>query len=137
LKSDIQFSGFVGGLSCAFAGSVIFTLIEMVRFVIEGKEIDPLTYMLLFFSFFLLSFIPGGLGGTALGLLLQNQFRKGSLSPQSGTQTGILLWGLAGIITCVTWVWFAWRYPPHFPLESYNFNLRIFIETGIRIGWKS
>lgn len=130
LKPKFQYSGFLIGVACALAGSAFFTIVEMVRNAIGGKEIDPITYMLVFIFCCVLFFIPAGLGGTILGLILQNHFRKGSLTLQSGTLTGLLLWGLAGIITCVIWVWFAWRYPPHYPLESYNLNLHNFLATA-------
>jgi len=132
---DVRRSGFLVGLPCAFAGSALLTVVEFVRDAIEKKDIFPDGYLILFIIGCIVFLIPSGIGGTILGLLLQNNFRKGSLTPKSATQTGILLFGLAGTMICIVLILFVMFTPVHnYSLKLVKFNLHIFLARAIYSG---
>ncbi len=106
MKSKIRYSDFLAGLFCAFIGSALFAIVEIVRIWIEDPSSPDLFSMipsifLILFLGFMFSCIPAGIGGVVLGLILQNQMRKGTLTLIKATKIGILLAGIAVIITCV------------------------------------
>jgi hypothetical protein len=112
-KSDIRYSGFLAGLSCAFVGSALFSIIEVVRLAIVDSFSPFLISLIpsIFFFGCMLSSIPAGIGGFVLGLLLQNQMHKGSLTIAKTVKTGILSAGLAVIIACGFGILFILLHP--------------------------
>jgi hypothetical protein len=100
-KSDIRYSGVKAGLLCALVGSALFSIIEVARLGIRDSsfigKLDAITLIL--FNGCIFSSIPAGIGGFVLGVILKNQMRKGSLTPGKAVMTGILLAGLAAMIT--------------------------------------
>jgi hypothetical protein len=97
-----HFSGFNLGLVCAFVGSTLFAIIEGFR--LTGGAFYYWTSfpsVALLFLGWIVSSIPGGIAGTVLERLLQNQMQKGSLTLIKATQTGVIVAGLAGCVPCV------------------------------------
>lgn len=99
-KTNPIFSGFYFGLIYFLFGSVLFTVLVHVFRSIFGPE----PYWLGLTVFITLSgcmvgFIPAGFGGAVLGWLIQRQNRNGSLTVGNATRLGILLGGLAAVLT--------------------------------------
>lgn len=98
--------GFLVGLICAFVCLVVFSIIESVRMTFLFDEpfsfgttfsvIVPLT--LIYGGIF--TFIPSGIGGYVLELLIRARLKKGSLTEKWATSSGVALAGLAVILTC-------------------------------------
>jgi hypothetical protein len=102
LQSNVRYSGFLTGLSCAAAGMAIFSIIEVSRWALEDS-FSPifLSWIPGIFLFGLnFSSIPAGLAGLVLGMLLQNKMHKGSLTLAKSVKAGIVLAGSAAIVTC-------------------------------------
>ncbi|MBP7354948.1 MAG: hypothetical protein KA928_02210 [Longilinea sp.] len=108
LKSDIRCSGFLVGLSCAFVGTALFSVIEVAQLAIEDSFSPFLLSLIpaIIFYGFMFSSIPAGIGGLVLGLLLQNKMHKGSLTLAKSVKAGILLAGVAATITCACGILF-------------------------------
>ncbi|MBI4760168.1 MAG: hypothetical protein ACOYYF_13045 [Chloroflexota bacterium] len=98
--------GFFVGLICAFLSLIVFSIIESVRMTFLFEEpfsfkttfstIVPLTFI--YGGIF--TFIPSGIGGYVLELLIRARLKKGSLTEKWATSLGVALAGLAVILTC-------------------------------------
>jgi len=102
IKSDIRYSGFILGFICACAGTVLFSIFEIIRMGIQ-TDFSPILLslippMLIYGCVF--SAVPGGIGGFILGVLLRHHMQKGSLTLRKAKITGILLAGVAAAIVC-------------------------------------
>jgi len=114
LRSDIRYSGFLTGLSCAFVGTALFSVIEVARLAIEDSFSPFLLSLIpaIFFFGFMFSSIPAGIGGFVLGLLLKNQMHKGLLTLAKSVKLGILTAGASATITCACGILFL-QLAPH------------------------
>lgn len=98
--------GFLVGLICAFVSLLMFSIIESVRMVFLVDE--PISFGAAFSLVFpliliyggIFSFIPSGIGGYVLELLVRARLKKGSLAENWAVIFGISLAGLAALITC-------------------------------------
>lgn len=98
--------GFLVGLICAFISLIIFSILESIRMAFLFDEpfsfksafsvIVPLT--LIYGGIF--TFIPSGVGGYILELLIRVRLKKGSLTEKWAVSSGIVLAGLAILLTC-------------------------------------
>ena len=110
MKTILRYSGinigFLVGLICALISLVLFSIIESVKMTLlfdnsysfgtNFSGIFPLT--LIYGGIF--TFVPSGFGGYVLELLIRARLKKGSITEKWATATGILLAGLAGMLTC-------------------------------------
>jgi hypothetical protein len=101
MANKITFSGFLTGLCCAFAGVAIFSIIEQIRYTLPGSTFNISLIPIFIVMGCIFSFLPAGIGGIFLELLLKNFQRKGKLSLKNATYTGALTAGFAGVIMCV------------------------------------
>ena len=98
--------GFLVGLICAFVSLVVFSIIQSVRMAFLFDEpfsfetafsvIVPLTLI----DGGIFTFIPSGVGGYILELLIRARLKKGSLTEKWATSSGVVLAGLAVLLTC-------------------------------------
>jgi hypothetical protein len=116
IKLDTRIFGFVAGVSCAFIGSALFSIAEVVRLTLVDppSHLMDLTLVLaILFWGCIFSFLPGGIGGFVLGWLLRYQMFKGTLTQGKAVKAGILLAGLASIFTCTLGILFLLLTPHH------------------------
>ncbi len=114
-KSDIRYLGFKAGIACAFAGSIIAVIIQIIQSMIVDPNSTGVSFAvspLIVILGWVFSAIPAGTGGIVAGLLLQRQMRKGSLTLASAAKTGTLLAGLTAILTCGFGIWLL-VFTPH------------------------
>lgn len=101
---DSIFSGLEAGLVSAFLGTILFAVLQVnwqdMRRDPDHPEMFAIVIIAIVFYGCLFSFIPAGIGGAVLGLCLQRQMQKGELILKNAVKTGILLGGLAAIVTC-------------------------------------
>jgi hypothetical protein len=81
---------------------------------------------------FIVFSLPSGIGGAILGSILQNQLRKGSLTLQNAIRIGILLFGLAGIMVSVVWVFLT--FIPTHDMPAPDINLSSFFMKTVFSG---
>ena len=98
--------GFWVGWICALISLILFSIIESIRthLLFDGSfsfgttftHIVPLT--LIYGGIF--TFVPSGFGGYVLEWLIRARLKKGSLTEKQATLVGVLLAGLAVMLTC-------------------------------------
>jgi hypothetical protein len=108
---NIKRSGFRAGVLSALVGSATFAVLYVVWWSIRYSY-SSLSLIVGFSAYgFLFSAIPAGIGGSVLGMILQNQHRKNTLTPVKGMRIGILMAGTVVIITFGLGIWFIFLFP--------------------------
>ena len=113
-------------LTCTFAGSALFILVENViariQSVFTGVHIysDPNTLIFVLVFSCMILFIPVFLGVIILRVFLRYQLRKGWLTPKTGILSGMSIWTLGGIVFCLLFIVFD-PFPLEPPLQPHNF----------------
>ena len=98
--------GFLVGLICAFISLVVFSIIESVRMVFLFDEpfsfqsAFSVTVPLILIYGGIFTSIPSGIGGYVLELLIRARLKKGGLTEKWATSSGVVLAGLAVLLTC-------------------------------------
>ena len=106
--SGLWKQGVLVGISAVMLGDFIFAMIYPIALgIVSGFQIRY--FFILFLTVavisgitgFLVSIIPGGIGGFCLALVLQQEAVKKHLTVKKATLMGALIGGLAGIIACL------------------------------------
>ena len=104
LMRRVLHSGFVIGESCALVSLVLFCVANSARMAVTfgdsfGHEFS-FNFTLIIVVGGIFAFVPAGLGGLALELLLRSQLKKSPLTAARAAVAGALVAGLAASITC-------------------------------------
>lgn len=96
--------GFLVGLICALISLILFSIIESVRFslLFDGSfsfgALALVPLILIYGGIF--TFFPSGFGGYVLELLIRAKLKRGPVTEKWAAIGGVLLAGLAIVITC-------------------------------------